>query len=706
MITVRWIFEIMVLGGVFVLLLRSSQKKYFAYWGIVLILIALLANSVSAHVPPLRDEVTLTALGEKNEEALGEGISLKSYTVDGKQISANEIYIEEGKWLWSAESYVWSLESWKMPEDITSTIVLGLPVGKERTVDFNSGVWVGKVEISYQGVSTVVDTYSAEQQTLSTPIEDSSISRIAADQARQLGAFIGCILVLCMLAWIASKWIERNLSYVFEHYDVLVYCLLSAVMLMAMRYYHRFNDMIWGDDWGTISYIVSDSLKNGLQANILLYDFTPPLFNTLAWAMNKVFHLPHTIEGILWIPQSFLGVSVIVMGLLGRKLTGKKWCGIVVSILTATSASLVISAGYEIRTYSFYFLCSTLMLLVYLYRLESTRFSAKLFVLQTICLTFVMNAHYLGVTIVGMYFLSDFYLIIKRKCDWKYLFSYVVAVLTLAAWIVVVIINKGTLPKRVPVPWDLKLFLELLQFLTGGNRWVLAAVGCALVWVVVFFRGLYKEADSKIESYAVLFMFVCVAADITAVHIASYFVGVNVNRYMISLMPMLMLILVFVVKRVLESVEEKIGKVNGRQTAFLCVSLFCLLFGGMNNEILGDMGAKNPLNVTEGNNTKMAYVSIMDYLEKQYDINYENTGIFATTPDVFSYLIHNGCYKDVHIEYYGNQDKIEQYDTIYYVYIDWVSKDYMSSYEVILNKYQEVERNEALSIVKYQRVCE
>lgn len=51
----------------------------------MLLAFGVVAGAVSGLVPPLRDEVTLTALGERREGASAEEIVLTGFTVDGKE---------------------------------------------------------------------------------------------------------------------------------------------------------------------------------------------------------------------------------------------------------------------------------------------------------------------------------------------------------------------------------------------------------------------------------------------------------------------------------------------------------------------------------------------------------------------------------------------------------------------------------------------
>ena len=450
-------------------------------------------------------------------------------------------------------------------------------------------------------------------------------------------------------------------------------------------------------------------LNKVVLANLMLWDLTPPLFNIIAWTISKVFCLPHTVSALFLIPQSFLCMTVVVMGLLGRKLTGKKWCGILAAELTATSASLILSTGYEFRAYSLFLLCSALTLLAYMTQLKETHFSAKRSVLYAICLTVLTQAHYLGLAILGMLFLSDLMLVARKRKGIRSLFAYVLPVGLLAVWVIAVISAGPSMPKLVPVSWGMKQLLELAQYLAGGNLWVLGLFGAAVAWIIVNLKDFWDKANAEEQAeswryHMVLLMMACIVAMIVAVEVAMIFLGLSFDkyRYMVALSPMVLLLIVFFGENALCFLTQH-DPIGRKQKAFLCTAALILLFGGMNQEILSDMGVKDTRYVPEQNNSRMAYMSIIDYLESQYDIHYATTGVFATTPETFKYFINGGRYSDVNIENILSEDKVDQYDTVYCVYYDWIPINHMEEYEVISNNYTLVENNESLLIAKYVR---
>lgn len=665
------------------------------------------ANVVAGMLLPLKDVVVLTALGEKNETALADEVFLSGYTVDGKAyLCGEDLEIYEGKWGWIADVYGWRPEiDLRQPQGVTDSISIGIPVGANRTLEFEGDIWRGLVEISAGGRVWTFDTYSDPAGTVSEPIGGSETAKLVWDQVRTLLVYAAVFAALTAAAWFLWKPVKEHRAEFKRHYDVILEILLGVFMFVMMRYYHKFNDMVWGDDWQEINYIIQGTLKQALQGSLLLWDMTPPLFTTIAWVINKVFRLPHTTGALFLLPQAFLCLTVLVMGFLGREITGKKWCGVLAAILTATSASLVLTAGYEVRTYSMYCFAAAATLLVYIKSLRAPRFSIKLFIPYTLCLTAVMNSHYIGITVIGMYFLSDFYLSCKKRRSWKWMLAIVLPVLSIALWIVAVICAKGVVPSRPTTPWGIKGFFELAQYFAGGHPIVFISLAALFAWLLVNFRDLWNKVEATQipdSNYIELFMVVSIVLDIAAVEIASFIFSISNYRYLICLLPLILLLIVCMTKRTADLIGERYGKLNGRQSAAVLLTLFLVLFAGMNEAILSDMGAKSGRIVEDPNNSRMLYMDIIDLLKDQPDIHARNTGIFSAYKDAYQWFF-DGRYSDVNFELDYDQEAIEKYDTIYYVYYDWAPVNLMSSYETIQEHFEVVQTYPWLCVIKYQR---
>lgn len=83
LMTARLIKLLIILGAILgaVWFLRGTwSKKCIIRFAVLTVLVALAVNFAANKLPPLTDEVTLTALGEKREEAGAEEVFLTGYT--------------------------------------------------------------------------------------------------------------------------------------------------------------------------------------------------------------------------------------------------------------------------------------------------------------------------------------------------------------------------------------------------------------------------------------------------------------------------------------------------------------------------------------------------------------------------------------------------------------------------------------------------
>ena len=91
---------------------KRLDKKQLIFFSILVMIFACCANYMSNLLPPLTDTITLTALGEKQEEAKGMEVYLNGYTIDGEEyLAGKSLDIESGHWFWSGETYAWRPET-------------------------------------------------------------------------------------------------------------------------------------------------------------------------------------------------------------------------------------------------------------------------------------------------------------------------------------------------------------------------------------------------------------------------------------------------------------------------------------------------------------------------------------------------------------------------------------------------------------------
>ena len=167
------------------------DKKQLIFLGILVTIFACCANYIANLLPPLTDTVTLTALGEKREEARGMEVYLNGYTIDGEEyLAGKSLEIESGHWFWSGETYAWRPETdSRQPDGMTRTVVLKIPVGWDRTLNFSSSEWRGLVQIDDGYNVWVDDTYAEKSSIKVVQIAKSEIGVLLANQVRYVAVY-------------------------------------------------------------------------------------------------------------------------------------------------------------------------------------------------------------------------------------------------------------------------------------------------------------------------------------------------------------------------------------------------------------------------------------------------------------------------------------------------------------------------------------
>lgn len=681
---------------------KSTSGKWLCCLGVLLILMAIVSNGIAGLVLPISEKVTLTALGEKNHESMATEVYINGFTIDGEEVEINQPV--EGKWFWSGDNYAWRIETdLRQPKGTTRSIVLEVPVGWERSINFEANEWRGLVEIRVGEVAKIVDTYAPDTQIISEQIGSSSTKNLILNQLRYLIVYAVVLLSVFAIIYTAKSGFDRKhkcIYYLTQNYDICIYILLGIFMMIAMRFYHQFNDMFWGDDFINIDVVAQDSLKNALVFNWWFPDFTPPLFNFLVWFVAKL--LPHSFNALLWIPQIFLSLSAVVMGLIGRSLFNKS-SGIIAAVIVATSSSLILCTGYEFRGYSLYLLLAACTLLLYIGRLRLNRFVLKYLVLLALAYTAVLYAHYFGFMIIGIFFLADLWLVSKRRCDVRYIIPYFVSGGAFGMWVISVLLNKSTLAYASGQAPTLIDILNTIVFFFSDNKILMLIWISSAVWIIAHLKNNSAKTYPRIDYFIIPLCLLMVVTNITATFAFSQLKPIYKNRYLIGLMPFMIVILLFGMNKSISLLTDKQRDKLIIEKKCALVIFFIFMVFQTNNIILHDMGVQDSRIISEQSNTRMAYLDIISNLQSQSDILYQDTAVFVNQPQAYSYLLKNGKFNDVNIESSAAIDQIKLYNTIYYVYYDWASINYLERDDSIKNEFIEAEKDEGLGIVKYVR---
>lgn len=476
LLTARLIKLLLVLGailGAAWLSHGSWSKKQFAGFMILTIIAAIVANFAIRALPPLTDQVTLTALGEKSENAASEEIFLDGYTVDSRSyLPGKDLQIEEGKWFWSGETYAWRIESdVRQPKGMTRSITVRIPVGWVRTLDFSGGIWRGFVKVTINDNEIIADTYSEDGGAIPVSLGRSETSKLIWNQVRYLALYAVLMLVWFFVSVSAIQysvhqperykcWMERNKG-------KLVFALIALAAFCCMEYF--VDDASLGMD--EVQQIVwASDLRSCVKMLLSMEeDVNLPLYSVLVHFWYPI--APYGEQWLLLLSTIPTAIAIYVIGLAGERLRGR-YCGIFASLMMGFSTTVWGYAGFELRSYPYMLLFSTLTFYCHIWKSQDGE-RKKWLIRYSLSLLGLAMIHYYGMLLFGVFFLVDLYLFLRKKVTWRSGCCFIPGGIAALMWLGLVYLttlryrDMGDIASFYPIP-TMRHIVDLLRFLAGN----------------------------------------------------------------------------------------------------------------------------------------------------------------------------------------------------------------------------------------------
>ena len=683
------LFAVVLIGSV-VLLRKNGSKKHLAAMGLLVVVFAFVANLLAGILPPLTDEVTLTALGECRSEAEAAEVYLKSYTVDGTDYDClNHLEIDSGHWFWSGECYCWRPETdTRQPDGMTRTVVVGIPVGWSRTLNFASNIWKGKVQIETGGDSWVIDTYGEEELVINEPIGGSEKSVLIWNQIRYLAVYTAVLLALASIAILiinhVSKEPEESAAWLGRNKGRLVYAGI-AVTTFAMLVYYANSQSLWNDDLqeiGTTMY----GLKKVFSDLLTMRDASPPFFGICACLWYSI--APYGERWLLLLPITAVALFIYVMGLIGERLNGKPG-GVFLSVLVAFSITVWGNAAFEFRPYGFVLLLVALCLYFHIRRNQAND-PKKWMVLYSISMTCLAMTHYFGMLACGLLFFADVFLCTRKQLSWKAVWSYIPPAVASTIWLALIYMatlryrSVATVGNWYPVP-SISAVRDILYFLAGRldlTYWVFLLGGVSAVVYVV--RGREVKTIPWNRFYQVMS-----AAMIAVTILIMYVYGNYVNRESTMWIARYFFILlppgaILSEQAIFNLIDVSTREQSARSHAKLCASAFFAVFLSFNCMI----GAP-----TAGTVQPFRQAADWIYSQGNYIFN-DDTVVYTTSgwEDAYNeyYISRQGRRDPLNvIDRFASEEELLQYNRVYFQYGHTAG---IGDIEQVLNEYYTLEK--------------
>lgn len=169
---------------------------------------------LAGEITTLNERVKITAIQQKNEASLGTQVHIFGYSIDGEELGLT--HPVEGNWAWykKGKNSVEYMCSWfpgdeRHPDDATDYIVLELPVGRNRKVNFITTTYSGFAKIEINKESQIIDTWGMVN-VISAQIADSTEDLIEKNQWAQFPYFTAIFLLLSTILYSLVFFSIRN----------------------------------------------------------------------------------------------------------------------------------------------------------------------------------------------------------------------------------------------------------------------------------------------------------------------------------------------------------------------------------------------------------------------------------------------------------------------------------------------------------------
>ncbi|WP_369283534.1 glycosyltransferase family 39 protein [Oscillibacter sp. GMB15532] len=507
---------VLVLFSLIVLYGAYRRNRFIAKRWVV---IALLGTTFCAQlaylaVPPLSDEIKLTALGRHSASSQGQEVILQGYTIDEENVEISAP--TEGKWFWVGSQYMWRPASDpRQPGGSTASITLEVPVGWSRSIQLLSDSYCGKVLLSAGENQWEIDTYGEGPTIMSVEIGRSETSALLRNEILHLVAFVlvqflGIILSIVISSHFSKMSEVNRLNYLCQHGGKLLYggiCLLIFILMV----YFADKQSFWSDEVGMISFY-SGSFGTMVDNFLNMVIISPPLYDFFAWAWYHI--APYGQRWLLLVSILPSVLSIYVVGLIGERLRGR-FCGTIAVILIGFSSTVWMNQANELRSYCFVVLFTALSFYLYLCRNNNPN-PWKFHILLGISMTCLAMSHYFGMLAVVGFFFPDVFLYIKRKLPLKAIVAYLISGGVSLSWLILIYVktlshtSTQSIAGWYPVP-GIEHIKGLLGFLIGDSpiAWAFLILSFAIAPIAFTVKGgeetVYKPFDYGFLGTVILF---------------------------------------------------------------------------------------------------------------------------------------------------------------------------------------------------------
>lgn len=636
------------------------------------------------------ENINIRAINDKNSQSNAPDIYLSGFYVKGEFYDAEAA---DGTWMiWNGYLCWRSENSNSRPQVLTDSVVVSIPVGRNRTVEFGAGVNAGIAELTVDGTKHFIDTYASVNGNVQYSIQDSSKSLLIRNVILKVALFLLISTFSFACIRIGAYIVDNDKKRGSHKIRLAVYALVAifATILMISQ---ADVQSFWYDELCQIAF-VNGGMKKALIHCLAFDDVTPPLFSVMLSLWYKI--APYGEHWLLLISIIPVGLSIFLIAYLADRLRGYEYA-ILTEFLFGFCPSIWNTAAFELRSYAFLLLFLILSLIL-LFVGEGTKKNSFFLSISMCCL---VMSHYFAMIAFGWLIFYALIMYREKRCKKETLWAFVPPAVCIVGWFSSVfafwnIYGKGTLTlgwQEIPNWFSV---CKLFSYFSGYQTWLLIIIALSLMMPL----QIMKRQKSVIDDFIIFAVFNIIAT-ITIVYIYSRYVNIGsstwrsmwVFRYFSFLFPYVALLEAYVI----DAFIEKLGifiKLSSRIVIY-AFAMFMVICCG---------------NYICNNTSVEPYREGAAYLYSQDDVFLESTlvlqgGIrFAVEGMREYYLEMQGQRECINFASFEelNVDEMFKYQTIYVVY-DNGDTPYDIEQQVF-SKYMQIYNNTGLRIKKYEKI--
>ena len=496
--------------------------------------------------------------------------------------------------------------------------------------------------------------------------------------------------------------IKKISAYLYKN-TCFLYCSFALLQLVFM-FYQCGKQSMWLDEMSFLGTITKDKNVFDILMMYLKVDVTNlPLFPLAAALWYRI--MPANDRLMLLLPEIASSLSLIVTALMAERNFGKRE-GIFSAALMLISLRPVLNCGFELRSYAFMLLFSSLTLFFYFEKnREPEKKNLLLFGLSLLLLLFT---HYSGGMLAAVLGFTDLIPSLRKK-EIKPLIPYFAAVLLFIPWFILMLFNKeksiGSFWTDPPTIPDIA---RTLKYLLSNNEAIYVIfIFSVIITLVLFIRCILKDREDRTVLDS-LRLISCIFIMILGVFVYSAYInpggGFFLKRYFIVLLPAVFSVTSFGLIRAVDLLCFGKPKDSGI-TVFSVITVFVLVyFGFINLSEIRETSGKSAETFREA----AAYVREAGVLNGD-----EKSALVCTVnpraTDGFSeYYVRKGGRErplnNISLQGEDPVSELSKYDRLYFVYVhrDPEKLD-PAIMETINRDFQQTDLNEEVKAAVYVR---